>query len=134
MIGGKAVTIQIPFLLKYVVDALSPEALAAVTMSNADVAAAMPVALLLGYGVSRAAASGLQEWRNALFAHVAQETIKNVGKSIFDHVHQLDMQYHLERNTGQVSRVLDRGQRSISFVLNALVFNGRWGRLVWTAS
>ena len=126
MVGGKAVTIQIPFLLKYVVDALSPEALAMTTSTNAELAAAMPVALLLGYGVSRAAASGLQEWRNALFAHVAQETIKNVGKSIFDHVHKLDMQYHLERNTGQVSRVLDRGQRSISFVLNALVFNGRF--------
>ncbi|GKY98333.1 hypothetical protein MPSEU_000790900 [Mayamaea pseudoterrestris] len=128
MVGGKAVTIQVPFLLKYLVDALSPESINmaasnAATMDTNIAMAGMPVALLLGYGVSRAAASGLQEWRNALFAHVAQETIKNVGRSVFDHVLRLDMQYHVSRSTGQVSRVLDRGQRSISFVLNALVFN-----------
>ena len=124
MVGGKAVTIQVPFLLKHLVDSLSPEALVA-TASDPNIAA-MPVALLLGYGVSRAASSGLQEWRNAVFAHVAQDTIRSVGEKIFDHVHQLDMQFHLSRSTGHVSRVLDRGQRSISFVLNALVFNGMY--------
>ena len=65
----------------------------------------------------------MQELRNAVFAHVAQDAIRRVGRSVFDHVHNLDMQFHLTRNTGQLSRVLDRGNRSISFVLNAMVFN-----------
>lgn len=60
---------------------------------------------------------------NAIFSHVAQDAIRRVGRRVFDHVHKLDMQFHLNRNTGQVSRILDRGNRSISFVLNAMVFN-----------
>lgn len=125
MLAGKAVTIQVPFLFKNLVDSL-PLADNAAAMASADptvAAAGLPVALLLGYGVSRAASSGFQEWRNAVFAHVAQDTIRKVGATVFCHVHKLDMQFHLSRNTGQLSRVLDRGQRSISFILNAMVFH-----------
>ena len=49
--------------------------------------------------------------------------IQKVGKSVFEHVHSLDIQFHLTKNTGKVSRILDRGNRSISFVLNAMVFH-----------
>jgi len=125
MAAGKAVTIQVPFLFKHLVDSLpSAESAAALAASDPSVAVSgVPVALLLGYGVSRAAASGFQEWRNAVFAHVAQDTIRKVGRTVFDHVHKLDMQFHLSRSTGQLSRTLDRGQRSISFILNAMVFH-----------
>jgi ABC-type multidrug transport system fused ATPase/permease subunit len=124
MLAGKAVTIQVPFLFKHLVDALPSTDAAALAASDPMAAASgLPVALLLGYGISRAASSGLQEWRNAVFAHVAQDAIRNVGRTVFDHVHKLDMQFHLSRNTGQLSRVLDRGQRSIAFILNAMVFH-----------
>jgi ATP-binding cassette subfamily B (MDR/TAP) protein 7 len=138
MMGGKVVTIQVPYLFKHLVDdlpsgaAITSEGSATATEAatammaadpSASVAAGVPVFLLLGYGLSRIASSGLQEWRNAVFAHVAQDAIRNVGRSVFDHVHRLDMQFHLSRNTGQLSRVLDRGQRSISFTLNAMVFH-----------
>ena len=148
MVGGKGVTIQVPFIFKALVDSLPlqvppqaqaqaqaqlvPEvhvvpaldALSAVPPeAAAAAAAALPLSLLLGYGISRATASGMQELRNATFAHVAQDAIRRVGRSVFDHVHSLDLQFHLARNTGQLSRVLDRGNRSISFVLNAMVFN-----------
>jgi len=152
MVGGKIVTIQVPFVFKRLVDSLPqspPPPSAAAAAADADVAgsstdtvttatttafdaistippetaAALPLSLLLGYGISRATASGMQELRNATFAHVAQDAIRRVGRSVFDHVHSLDMQFHLTRNTGQLSRVLDRGNRSISFVLNAMVFN-----------
>jgi ABC-type transport system involved in Fe-S cluster assembly fused permease/ATPase subunit len=110
----------VPFLFKELVDSLP----AAEQVASMDpFLATIPLTLVLGYGVSRATASGLQEWRNAVFAHVAQDAIRRVGRNVFDHVHKLDMQFHLTRNTGQVSRVLDRGNRSISFVLNAMVFN-----------
>ena len=148
MVGGKGVTIQVPFIFKALVDSLplqvppqaqaqaqaqavpdvhvvpALDALSAVPPeAAATAAAALPLSLLLGYGISRATASGMQELRNATFAHVAQDAIRRVGRSVFDHVHSLDLQFHLARNTGQLSRVLDRGNRSISFVLNAMVFN-----------
>lgn len=115
MVAGKAINIQVPYLFKHLVDALD------VTATGGAI---VPVSLLLGYGTSRAAAVGFQEFRNAVFAVVAQDAIRHTGRSVFDHVHQkLDLQFHLSRNTGQLSRVLDRGQRSISFLLNAAVFN-----------
>jgi ABC-type transport system involved in Fe-S cluster assembly fused permease/ATPase subunit len=122
MVGGKAVTIQVPYLFKDLVDQL-PELVQAASMTDPQIAAVVPVTVLLGYGMSRAAAAGMQEWRNAVFSHVAQDAIRNVGRHVFEHVHKLDMNYHLGRNTGQLSRVLDRGNRSISFVLNAMVFH-----------
>ena len=122
MVAGKAVGIQVPYLFKHLVDSMPSEVLVNVT-SHADPVTTLPLVVLLGYGVSRAATSGFQEWRNAVFAHVAQDAIRKVGRSVFDHVHNLDMQFHLGRNTGQLSRILDRGNRSISVVLNAMVFH-----------
>ena len=135
MVGGKLVTIQVPFLFKNLVDELgsvqtdvSSIEIANTLASNgmdltSTTMAGLPVALVLGYGISRATASGMQELRNAVFAHVAQDAIRRVGRSVFEHVHKLDMTYHLNRNTGTLSRILDRGNRSISFTLNAMVFN-----------
>lgn len=141
MMGGKLVTIQVPYLFKHLVDVLNEaqslsqhphvsDADAATTLAMnlndataTTLGAGMPIALVLGYGISRATASGMQELRNAVFAHVAQDAIRRVGRSVFRHVHQLDMTFHLSRNTGTLSRILDRGNRSISFVLNAMVFN-----------
>lgn len=128
MLAGKAITIQVPYIFKHLVDSIPVDVaaaaeLASTTTTTTATAAGVPIlALVLGYGMSRAAASGFNEYRNAVFAHVAQEAIRKVGRSVFDHVHQLDLNFHLTKNTGQVSRVLDRGNRSISFVLNAMVF------------
>jgi ATP-binding cassette, subfamily B (MDR/TAP), member 7 len=122
--AGKAVTIQVPYLFKYLIDAVSPTAAAlSASPELLTTAMALPWTLLGAYGVARAASVGLHEWRNAVFAHVAQDAIRQVGRDVFDHVHRLDLQFHLGRQTGHVARVLDRGQRSISLVLNALVFH-----------
>ena len=125
MVGGKALTIQVPYLFKYLVDALpaTDQITTQIAASDPATAAGIPILLLLGYGTARASSSGLQELRNAVFAHVAQDIIRNVGRQTFDHVHRMDMQFHLERNTGKLSRILDRGNRSITFVLNAMVFH-----------
>ena len=135
MVAGKVVTIQVPYIFKSLVDTLHVDATsaieaastltpAALDMTTMTTAAGVPViALLMGYGMSRATASGFQELRNAVFANVTQEAIRKVGSSVFNHVHTLDMQFHLTKNTGTVSRILDRGNRSISFVLNAMVFH-----------
>lgn len=135
MLAGKAVTIQVPYIFKSLVDTIQMdgagaiEAAASLSSSTMDLttmttAAGVPViVMLLGYGMSRAAASGFQELRNAVFANVTQQAIRKVGSSVFHHVHSLDMQFHLSKNTGKISRILDRGNRSISFVLNAMVFH-----------
>ena len=131
MIGGKMVTIYVPYIFKDMVDSLSITSSNIVpNMSEATVAVSdmivsnpeIPIALVLGYGISRTTSSFMQELRNAVFAHVAQDTIKRVGVNAFKHILALDLNYHLNRNTGQLTRVLDRGNRSISYVLNAMVF------------
>lgn len=137
MLAGKAVTIQVPYIFKDLVDALQFDtasgAMNAATLASATTnldlvsattAGGIPlIAMLMGYGMSRGSASGFQELRNAVFANVTQEAIRNVGRSVFEHVHSLDMQFHLTSKTGNLSRILDRGNRSISFVLNAMVFH-----------
>jgi ATP-binding cassette subfamily B (MDR/TAP) protein 7 len=132
MLGGKGVTIATPFLFKELVDTLpmfndpsligqisAPEFILSSTVGGLP---ALPFLLILSYGTSRALTSAFQEYRNALFARVAQSAIRSVGRTTFDHVHLLDMNFHLDRNTGTLGRIIERGNRSISFTLNALVF------------
>lgn len=123
MLAGKGVTIATPFLFKMLVDIVPSyaEGVAAATTTTAAVKS--PILLLLAYGICRSLSSFFRETTNAVFAHVAQSAIRRFGRSTFDHVHTLGLQYHLNRNTGALGRVLERGSRSISFALNALVFN-----------
>jgi ABC-type transport system involved in Fe-S cluster assembly fused permease/ATPase subunit len=128
MLAGKGVTIATPFLFKWLVDVVPSYTDASATAANAAAATtsmplSLPILLLLAYGVCRSLSSLFRESTNAIFAHVAQSAIRRFGRSTFDHVHSLDLQYHLNRNTGALGRVLERGSRSISFALNALVFN-----------
>ena len=126
MIGGKLIMIQVPFLFKNIVDTLVVQAPGAAEIAPelATVATtAVPMSLLLGYGLARSSAMGFQELRNAVFATVAQPAVRRVARGVFQHIHNLDLKFHLERQTGALTRVLDRGSRSISFVMSALVFN-----------
>lgn len=82
-----------------------------------------PLVLALSYGIARSTSAGINELKNAIFATVAHTAIHDVSKDIFVHLHSLDLQFHLDRNTGVLSRVIDRGSRSINFVLNAMLFN-----------
>lgn len=136
LLAGKAVTIQVPYVFKSSVDALqfndnsmnvilnAATATTNLDLTTATTNAGVPlIAMLMGYGMSRSAASGFQELRNAVFANVTQEAIQKVDRSVFQHVHGLDMQFHLASKTGNLSRVLDRGNRSITFILNAMVFH-----------
>jgi hypothetical protein len=75
------------------------------------------------YGVARSTAAGMAELRSAIFSSVAHKAIRTVALDIFEHLHRLDLQFHLDRNTGQLSRIIDRGSRSINFALSAMLFN-----------
>ncbi|KAJ8875065.1 hypothetical protein PR048_022955 [Dryococelus australis] len=81
------------------------------------------VSLLVGYGIARAGAAGFNELRNAVFAKVAQRSIRKLAKNVFVHLHNLDLAFHLSRQTGALSKTIDRGSRGINFVLSAMIFN-----------
>jgi len=124
LLAGKLVNIQVPFLFKHVVDDLGAAVTASeVALADPTTAATLPLLLLTGYGLARATTSAFQELRNAVFAAVAQKAIRDVARDVFMHIHNLDMKFHMNRNTGVLNRVIDRGSRSINFVLSSMVFN-----------
>ncbi|KAF2893241.1 hypothetical protein ILUMI_12932 [Ignelater luminosus] len=122
LISAKLLNVAVPFMFKYGVDTLN--AGGALNM-NTPPEAVLTVAtsLLLGYGIARMGASGFNELRNAVFAKVAQHSIRRIAKNVFIHLHNLDLSFHLSRQTGALSKTIDRGSRGINFVLSAMVFN-----------
>ena len=123
MVSSKVMATTIPFVFKEVVNQLT-EVHEAVGSTGVVVELAPSLAMLLvSYGVFRSVAFGMQETRNVVFATVAQPAVRRVALGIFDHLHSLDLSFHLSRRTGALTRVLDRGSRSIQFVMQALVFN-----------
>ncbi|XP_076398264.1 ATP binding cassette subfamily B member 7 isoform X1 [Megachile rotundata] len=129
LIGAKVLNVCVPFIFKYAIDTLNTQHIA--TTGNAllsldtapEAIATAATTLLIGYGIARAGAAGFSELRNAVFAKVAQHSIRKIAKNVFLHLHNLDMAFHLSRQTGALSKTIDRGSRGINFVLNAMVFN-----------
>ncbi|XP_058460836.1 iron-sulfur clusters transporter ABCB7, mitochondrial isoform X2 [Malaya genurostris] len=117
--GAKVLNVCVPFMFKMGVDNLSSLSMDTVPQA----AASMTIAVLLGYGIARAGAAGFNELRNAVFAKVAQHSIRKIATNVFLHLHNLDLQFHLSKQTGALSKTIDRGSRGINFVLTAMVFN-----------
>ncbi|AWK86222.1 ABCB family ABC transporter ATP-binding protein/permease [Azospirillum thermophilum] len=114
LIGAKVATVYVPILYKQAVDALSPAAGAAVTV---------PLGLILAYGFARVCSLVFAELRDAVFARVAQRTIRKVALSVFRHLHALSLRFHLERQTGGLTRSLERGTRAIESLLRYTLFS-----------
>lgn len=130
LIGAKVLNVQVPFLFKLAVDWLTTatgnaSALASFTAANSTALALFvsPAAVLIGYGIARAGAAAFNELRTAVFSKVALRTIRSVSRKVFSHLHELDLNYHLSRETGALNRIIDRGSRAINFILSAMVFN-----------
>ncbi|KAK7210371.1 hypothetical protein V2G26_017549 [Clonostachys chloroleuca] len=118
LVGGKLLNVQVPFYFKSIVDSM-----------NIDVAAmggtvsAVAGSMILAYGASRIGATVFQELRNAVFASVAQKAIRGVARNVFEHLLRLDLNFHLTKQTGGLTRALDRGTKGISFLLTSMVFH-----------
>ena len=124
LVTSKLLTIAVPFIFKEIVDFLNKNGtINQFSGSIESILALTIIALALGYGASRAGASLFGELRNAVFAKIAQSSVTNLATQVFRHLHKLDLNFHLNRQTGALSKAIDRGTRGISFVLNALVFN-----------
>ncbi|XP_026490085.1 iron-sulfur clusters transporter ABCB7, mitochondrial isoform X2 [Vanessa tameamea] len=129
LFGAKVMNVTVPFLFKYAVDEVNlltttPTGDALLGMATVPQALSTTAfSLLVGYGIARATAAGFNELRNAVFAKVAQHSIRKLACNVFTHLHNLDLSFHLGRQTGALSKTIDRGSRAINFVLSAMVFN-----------
>jgi ABC-type multidrug transport system fused ATPase/permease subunit len=114
LIVAKVTNVYVPVLYKYAVDALGEPTAQAV---------AVPVALILAYGVARILAQAFGELRDAIFAPVSQRAIRNIALKVFHHLHALSLRFHLERQTGGLSRVIERGTNGMEFLIRFTTFN-----------
>jgi ABC-type transport system involved in Fe-S cluster assembly fused permease/ATPase subunit len=113
LIGAKVATIYVPVFFKDAID----------TLTAVGAAVALPVGAILSYGIARILSQGFGELRDAVFAKVAQSAIRTVALEIFRHLHALSLRFHLDRQTGGLSRVIERGTKAIETLLSFMLFN-----------
>ncbi len=116
LVAAKGTNVAVPIFYKQAVDILT-------TVGDAAVVIAVPIALLLGYGLVRVLALAFGELRDAVFTRVAQRAIRLAGLKTFRHLHRLSLRFHLERKTGGISRAVERGTKGIEFLLRFMLFN-----------
>lgn len=118
LVGSKVLNVQIPFYFKSIVDAMNVDFIA-----TGGTAATVAGTMIFAYGATRVGAAVFQEVRNAVFASVAQKAIRRVACNVFDHLLRLDLNFHLTKQTGGLTRAIDRGTKGISFLLTSMVFH-----------
>jgi ATP-binding cassette subfamily B protein len=115
LILAKVATVYVPIVYSHIVDTLAPK--------SGGPALALPAALIVAYGLLRIASGGFGELRDAIFAAVQQRTSRLVALQTFKHLHGLSLRFHLDRQTGGLSRAIDRGTAAIQAVLRLAMFN-----------
>ncbi|MFH5926033.1 ABCB family ABC transporter ATP-binding protein/permease [Roseomonas xinghualingensis] len=121
LVAAKVANVLVPLAYARAVDALTPH-----VGEGAGTAAAVltvPVALVVGYGLLRIASSAFGELRDAVFTKVQARAARRIALQVFTHLHALSLRFHLDRQTGGVSRIIERGTRGINFVLDFMLFN-----------
>jgi ATP-binding cassette, subfamily B, heavy metal transporter len=113
LVTAKLANVAVPLVLKEVVDGLSPT----------QAVLALPLALLVAYGALRLSTTLFAELRDLVFVRVTQRAIRRIALSVFRHLHALSLRFHLERQTGGVSRDIERGARGISTLLSYMLFS-----------
>jgi ATP-binding cassette subfamily B protein len=116
LLAAKGAILLIPFLLKHLVDSLEGA-------SAAALAPTLLLALVLAYGAARFANVFFGELRDTIFGRVTERAMRRIGLQVFRHVHALDLEFHLNRRTGALSRDIERGTTGISFLMRFFVFN-----------
>ncbi len=114
LVLAKVANVGIPVVLKEIVDVME---------KSAGRELVLPLSLLLAYGLLRLCSSLFNELRDAVFARVRYHAMRRLSTRVLKHLHGLSLRFHLERKTGAISRDLERGTRSISSILNYLVFS-----------
>lgn len=112
LLCAKLINVYVPFLYKSAVDSLS---------SQTEIL--LPLTIIISYGVARVSQQVFAELRDFIFARVSQHSQKAIALSTFAHLHQLSLAFHLDRQTGGLTRVIERGQRAIQTVFSFMIFN-----------
>ena len=116
MIAGKFANLGVPIILKQMIDSLD-------VRTVAGAALAVPVGLILAYGLLRLSTSLFNELREALFARVTQHAVRQIALNVFNHLHALSLRFHLARQTGGVSRDIERGTRAIQTLVSFSLYS-----------
>jgi len=116
LVLSKTANVGVPVALKAIIDYYEQA-------SRAELTAAMPLLLLLAYGLLKLSASLFNELRDVVFAKVRYRAMRRLSTRVLDHLLKLSLRYHLERKTGAISRDLERGTRSVSQILNYMAFS-----------
>ena len=125
LVAAKLANVSIPIFLKEIVDGLTPLAGPSTQNPTAFAAAllAVPLALVVGYGLMRLASTGLTEMRELIFARVTQGAVRDISLRVFRHLHQLSLRFHLERQTGGLTRDIERGTRGVGTLVNFTLYS-----------
>ncbi|MEO8937331.1 MAG: ABC transporter ATP-binding protein/permease [Burkholderiaceae bacterium] len=117
LIAAKVGNIGVPLILKHIVDALS------IKPTDPAAVLVLPVSLLIAYGALRLTTTTFTELRELVFAKVTQRAVRNVALKVFGHLHALSLRFHLERQTGGMTRDIERGSRGISSLVSMTLYS-----------
>ena len=123
LLVAKVAAVFVPYVYKLAVDALTGEGGDALALGTTAVLIAVPVAIIIGYGTLRILQQAFSELRDYVFAKVAQRAMRTVALKTFRHLHALALRFHLDRQTGGLSRAIERGINAIDFLLRFSLFN-----------
>ncbi len=116
LVGAKMASVTLPFVLKHIVDNLNLDTASSTLM-------AIILSLIIAYGSLRLANVLFGEIRDMLFGRVTERAMRRIGLKVFNHLHKLDLDFHLSRQTGGLSRDVERGTSGVSFLMRFMVFN-----------
>ncbi|WP_178955982.1 MULTISPECIES: ABC transporter ATP-binding protein/permease [unclassified Pseudoalteromonas] len=114
LVGAKGATLLMPWALKEIIDSVD---------KSINPLLLVPTLLLVMYGALRFASVFLGEVRDAVFSRVTEHAMRDIGLKVFKHLHSLDLAFHLDRQTGGISRDIERGTSGLSFLMRFLMFN-----------
>jgi ATP-binding cassette subfamily B protein len=123
LVAAKAAVVGVPVVLKRIVDVLVPMATQAGVPAQTVALAAVPIGLLLAYGALRVASTLFTELREFVFAKVTQRTVRKVALQVFGHLHALSLRFHLDRQTGGLTRDMERGTRGIASLVSYTLYS-----------
>jgi ATP-binding cassette subfamily B protein len=122
LLVAKLATLSVPFTFKWAIDALTGADSAPVQSSNwALWLIASPLIMTLSYGAVRVLMAALTQWRDGIFAKVAMHAVRKLAYRTFIHMHELSLRFHLERKTGGLTRVLERGRLGIEVIVRMVI-------------
>ncbi len=113
LIGAKLANVGVPLIFKDIIDGFAP----------ANAALTVPLALIAVYGVLRFSVSLFTELRELIFARVTQRAVRTIALQVFEHLHQLSLRFHLERQTGGLTRDIERGTRAVSSLISYTIYS-----------